>query len=148
MEAFWTFYQSPRARFMDKPGNRTHLWYGFASEVGSWVLQGHGAWAIETAEGELAGQVAVTHPPHFPEPELGWLLFDGHEGRGLAFQAASAALDYARSEIRPASLVSYIDRRNLRSIALAERLDGVEDADAERFDDADVVLRLDVRQAA
>ena len=148
MEAFWAFYQSPRARFMDKPGNRTHLWYGFASEVGSWVLQGHGAWAIETVEGELAGQVAVTHPPHFPEPELGWLLFDGHEGRGLAFQAASAALDYARSEIRPASLVSYIDRRNLRSIALAERLGGVEDADAERFDDADVVLRLDVGQAA
>lgn len=148
MEAFWVFYQSPRAEFMDKPKTRTHLWYGFASEVGSWELQGQGAWAIETADGEIAGQVAVTQPPHFPEPELGWILFDGFEGRGLAFEAASAALEFARSKIRPASLVSYIDRRNVRSIALAKRLGGVEDTVADRFDDNDMVIRHDMRQAA
>lgn len=148
MEAFWIFYQSPRAEFMDKPNTRTQLWYGFASEVGSWELQGQGAWAIETADGEIAGQVAVTQPPHFAEPELGWMLLDGFEGRGLAFEAAAAALEYARSEIRPASLVSYIDRRNARSIALAKRLGGTEDAVAERFDNSDIVVRHDVRRAA
>lgn len=148
MDAFWAFFQSPRAVYMDKPKSRTDLWYAFASEVGSWGLQGQGGWAIETAEGEFAGQVAVTQPPHFAEPELGWLLFDGFEGRGLAREAASAALDYARREIRPASLVSYIDRRNVRSIALAKRLGAVEDTRAERFDRDDVVMRHDMGCAA
>ena len=78
----------------------------------------------------LAGQVAVTHPPHFPETELGWFLLDGYERRGLAFEAASAARDYAFRSIHPASLVSYIHRDNSRSIALAERLGAVSDPNA------------------
>ena len=146
MEAFWAFYQGPRAQYVSAPKNRTHLWYGFASEVGSWTLTGMGGWAIEV-EGRIAGQVAVTHPPHFPEPELGWILFDGFEGRGLAQEAAQLALDYTRDHIRPASLVSYIDRNNSRSIALARRLGATLDPDAARYDDVDVVYRHEVRAA-
>ena len=148
MEAFWTFFQSDRARYMDRPASRTPLWYGFASEVGSWVLQGQGGWAIETLEGELAGQVAVTHPPHFPETELGWFLLDGYERRGLAFEAASAARDYAIRSIHPASLVSYIHRDNSRSIALAERLGAVRDPNAKHHDADDVVYRYRVSSEA
>lgn len=140
MDAFEAFFASDRANHVDAPGNRTHLWYGFASEVGSWALMGMGGWAIEVG-GELAGQVAVTHPPHFAEPELGWILFDGFEGRGIAYEAADLALDYTWAAIQPASLVSYIDHRNTRSIALAKRLGAVLDPDAAKHDDADVVYR-------
>ena len=91
--------------------------------------------------GTLAGQVAVIHPPHFPETEIGWILFDGHEGQGIAFEAAKLALDYTWSTIQPASLVSYIDHRNTRSIALAERLGATRDDAAEKYDDVDVVYR-------
>ena len=140
MELFWDFYQSDRAHHVSKPNNRTHLWYGFASEVGSWALTGMGGWAVEV-DGALAGQVAVTHPPHFPEPELGWILFSPFEGRGIAYEAASLALDYTRSTIKPTSLVSYIDARNARSIALAKRLGAAPDPLAPKYDDADVVYR-------
>ncbi|WP_299673764.1 GNAT family N-acetyltransferase [uncultured Roseobacter sp.] len=143
MEAFWSFYQSSRAEFMDRPNTRTHLWYGFASEVGSWQLTGMGGWGIEV-EGALAGQVAVTHPPHFAEPELGWVLFDGFEGQGIGFEAATLALDYARSTIKPASLVSYIHRDNARSIALSKRLGGTHDPAGETHDADDVVYRYEV----
>ena len=141
MEAFWDFYQSPRARHTDAPKTRTHLWYGFASEVASWELCGHGAWAIETRDGQLAGQVAITQPPHFPELELGWIVFDGFEGRGLAQEAAGAARDYAFDALKVPTLVSYIDHDNTRSRALAERLGATLDPDAETYDAADVVYR-------
>lgn len=142
MDAFWDFFQSDRSGYVSKPDTRTHLWYGFASEVGSWALTGMGGWAIEV-DGALAGQVAVTHPPHFPETEIGWILFDGFEGRGIAYEAAALALDYTRQTIRPASLVSYIDARNARSIALAKRLGAIHDPDAQSYDDADVVYRYE-----
>ena len=141
MEAFWTFFQSDRAAYVDGPSSRTQLWYGFASEVGSWTLVGQGGWAVETPDGRLAGQVAVTQPPHFPERELGWILFDGFEGRGLAFAGASLARDWAFANDPDAPLVSYIDPENTRSIALAERLGAVQDAQAARYDPQDVVYR-------
>ena len=145
MEPFWDFYRSDRAAYVTAPQNRTHMWYGFASEVGSWALTGMGGWAVEV-DGQLAGQVAVIHPPHFPETELGWILFDGFEGRGIGFEAASLALDYTRHTIKPTSLVSYIDARNTRSIALAERLGATHDPRAETFDAEDVVYRHEVLQ--
>ena len=147
MEAFEAFYQSDRAQFVTKPDNRTHLWYGFAAEVGSWTLTGMGSWAIDV-DGQLAGQVSVTHPPHFPETELGWILFDDFEGRSIAFEAATLVVTYTRETIRPASLVSYIDARNSRSIALAERLGATLDPTADTWDDADVVYRHKVGMAA
>jgi RimJ/RimL family protein N-acetyltransferase len=146
MEVFWTFYQLPRAALMDVPNNKTHLWYGFASEVGSWALNGMGGWAIETLDGDLAGQVALTHPPHFAETELGWMVFDGFEGRGIAGEAARLALGYARSTLKPASLVSYIHKDNTRSIALAQRLGAQLDPTAIPHDETDVVYRHEVSQ--
>ena len=59
----------------------------------------------------------------------------------LALEAAELALDYTRRHIRPASLVSYIDARNHRSIALAKRLGATRDDAAQRHDAEDVVYR-------
>ena len=129
MDAFDAFYATDRAAYTGRPKNRTHLWYGFASEVGSWSLMGHGGWAVETRDGTLMGQVAITQPPHFPEREIGWTLFDGAEGKGFAFEAASVALDWAWTQGWD-SLVSYITPENARSIALAKRLGAEHDPKA------------------
>lgn len=131
MMSFWDFFQTDRAVHVTPPKNLTHLFYGLASEVGSWDLMGHGGWAVETREGDLMGQVAITHPPHFPEREIGWILFDGFEGQGYAAEAAGAALDWAWSDFGADTLVSYIHPDNARSIALAERLGAVPDAAAQ-----------------
>lgn len=141
MDVFWTFYQTARADFMDKPSSRTHLWYGLMAEVGSWVIDGHGGWAVDLPDGTMIGQVAILHPPHFAETELGWLLFDGYEGQGYAYEAAEAALGYARQKVKPASLVSYIHRDNTRSKRLAERLGAVPDLQAKAHDEEDIVYR-------
>lgn len=129
LDAFRAFYATDRSKYVGAPKNDTHLFYGFASEVGSWPLMGHGAWAIDTTDGTFVGQVAITQPPHFPEREIGWILLDGHEGQGYAFEAASAALNWAWDNDFD-TLVSYIDPANARSRALAERLGAAHDADA------------------
>jgi RimJ/RimL family protein N-acetyltransferase len=140
LDPLWAFYRSPRAQMMDVPEDRTAMWYGFAAEHGSWGLCGMGSWAIDVG-GALAGQVTLLHPPQFAEPELGWLLLDGFEGKGLAYEAADLALRYARTTIRPGTLVSYIDPDNSRSIALARRLGATLDATAPRHDATDLVYR-------
>lgn len=96
--------------------------------VGQWAILGFGGWAVEEASsGALVGEVAVHQPAGYPETELGWLLFEGFEGRGYAFEAAYAARRWGFSDARLQSLVSYIDRDNARSIRLAERLGAVPD---------------------
>lgn len=130
METFWAFYQTDRAKHLGRPKHRTHLFYGLSSEVVSWDWMGHGAWAIDTADGDFIGQVSITQPPHFPEREIGWMVFDGHEGQGIAFEAASAALEWAWSQ-EYKTLVSYITHDNARSRVLATRLGASLDPDAQ-----------------
>jgi RimJ/RimL family protein N-acetyltransferase len=69
-------------------------------------------------------------------------LLDGFEGRGIAQEAARAALDWTWAHTGLASLVSYIDPRNHRSIRLAERLGARRDPAARTYDQGDVVLRI------
>lgn len=139
-DAFWTFAQSPRAAALDTPQSPTLLWFGLSSVIASWQLTGTGAWAIEV-NGTLAGQVAISQPPHFTDPELGWTLLDGFEGHGIATRAAVLARDWFWTTTDHPCLVSYIDADNVRSIALAERLGAKHDPDAPVYKDAQLVYR-------
>lgn len=116
-------YSSERARYVGGRLPKQQVWHNFTTGIAQWPLLGMGVWAVDLARtSECVGEVAVTHPPDYPEVELGWLLFNGREGNGYAYEAACAARDYAFRAIRPESLVSYIDPDNHRSIKLAQRL--------------------------
>ncbi|MFZ7092484.1 GNAT family N-acetyltransferase [Primorskyibacter sp. 2E233] len=130
IDPFWEFFQSDRATYVGAPKTRTHMWYGLASEVGSWDMMGHGGWGVDLKDGTFVGQVAITQPPHFPEREIGWTFFAGAEGKGYAAEAASAALTWAWDQGFD-TLVSYIHPGKARSIALAKRLGGQHDAQAD-----------------
>lgn len=116
-------YETDRAAFIGGKLSPRQVWDGFMNCIGQWAVLGIGGWAVEeTSSGLLVGEVAVHRPVDYPEVELGWLLFDGFEGRGYAHEAAFAARYWAFSERNLSSIVSYIDRDNTRSIRLAERL--------------------------
>lgn len=141
-EPFAAVLQSDRARYMDGPYDRRGAWSVFASGVASWILDGFGAWSVTDAEaGTYYGEVAVTHPARFPETELGWTLTPEAEGRGIAFEAAGAARDWAFRVLSLATLVSYVSAGNDRSVALAQRLGAVRDDDADRPNQDDLVFR-------
>ncbi|SMH50803.1 GNAT family N-acetyltransferase [Maritimibacter sp. HL-12] len=116
----------PRTGYMDGPFSRDAAWSFFVNDLASWALLGLGGLMLDRA-GEVVGQVAIAQPPHFPEIELGWFIYEGHEGQGYATEAAAALRDWAFANAGLTTLVSYIDPGNAASIRLAERLGAVAD---------------------
>lgn len=141
-EPFGAFLESDAARYVGGPMPRRRSWYVFAGDVGCWSLHGFGGWAIEeTATGAFAGQVALNQPSHFPEREVGWIVFPEFQNRGFATEAARAARAHAYGPLGWTTAVSYIHRANAPSIAVARRLGCAEDPAAARFDPEDLVFR-------
>lgn len=140
--AYRDFLASPRAVHMGGPFDLRAAWGMFCNDLAQWTLYGHGCLMIDLlASGQTIGQVGINHGPLFPEKELGWFLYEGFEGRGYAFEAATAMRDWAFAELGLSSLVSYCDPANKRSIDLALRMDAEPDPGAKGQDPEDVVLR-------
>lgn len=131
-EAIMAFYRSPRAAMAGGHVGARDALKLYMAVLGHWVHAGYGLWAV-TLRGDdtILGLVGPYFPPGRPETEIGWLIFDGHEGKGYAHEAARAALDHARSTLGWTEIVHYIHPDNARSITLAERLGARLDPDAE-----------------
>jgi RimJ/RimL family protein N-acetyltransferase len=128
VEADWPAYRayrrSSRSTVAPATGADDMSWMLFAAFFGHWTLRGFGRFIITLRDdGRAIGHCGPLLPEGHPEPELTWTLWDGAcEGRGLAFEAASAARDHAFATLGWTTAVSYIDPANQRSIALAHRL--------------------------
>lgn len=133
---------SDRAIWMGGPYDTHGAWGMFCADQAQWAFFGCGALMIEQAQtGTCIGQIGINFGPLFPEYELGWLLYDGHERQGYAHEAAHAMRDWARDQRGLPALVSYIAPENARPIALAKRLGALLDPDAPCNDPADLVFR-------
>jgi RimJ/RimL family protein N-acetyltransferase len=89
-------YETDRSAFIGGRLSTRQVWDGFMNCIGQWPVLGLGGWAVEeTVSGMLVGEVAVHCPVDYPETELGWLLFEGFEGRGYGHEAALAARHWA-----------------------------------------------------
>lgn len=114
---------SDRGAYMMGPMSRDEAWDDFARFCVTWLLRGHGGWVIdERATNSSVGMVLIGFEPGDREPELGFALSRGHEGKGFATEAARAARDHARITLRLPSLVSYVAPGNTRSLAVLRRL--------------------------
>ena len=122
-DAYRDIVGTERGRFMGGPMSDEDAWFDFISMSSSWILHGHGGWAVECRESsDLLGFVVLGLEPGDQDVELGFLFTEAAEGKGYAFEAAVAARDWAFRELSLPSLDSYIAEKNHRSIALAKRL--------------------------
>lgn len=124
--AYRAFVTSDRTRFMGGPHSEDTAWAWFCNDVAQWALLDMGGLIVDGPDGPV-GQVSLTHGPQFPEPELGWFLFEGAEGQGYATEAASALRDWALGDRGLETIVSYVDPGNAASAAVARRLGAVID---------------------
>lgn len=108
-----------------KPRTRIETWISMAMQLGQWALRGCGFWAIEH-EGRFIGRAGILNPEGWPMPELAYGIAPAAWGRGLAFEAASAVLGWARDNL-PEPPVSFIHPENFRSQRLAARLGAAQD---------------------
>lgn len=124
--AYITYKTSERSRFTGGPISEARAWSAYAAEFGHWALRGFGRWMLHDAvTDEVLGHVGCWYPEGWPERELSWTVYAGAEGRGLAFEAATAARAFAYRQFEWRTAISVIDPANTRSIALAERLGAV-----------------------
>lgn len=122
-DAFADFFATERSHFIGGPLTREMAWRGLATHLGHWALRGYGFWAVEEkATGAYCGHVGLWFPDGWPEPEIGWVMMQNAEGRGIAREAALAARAHAYGTLGWTTAVSLIAPGNVRSIALAERL--------------------------
>lgn len=125
LDAMLAFNASARSGFLGGGAPRQAVWRALLAGIGHWALRGYGFWTVEDRAGRILGRTGVVFHDAWPEPELGWQLFDGHEGKGYALEAALAARADARDRLGLPPLMSLIDPANERSIALAKRMGAV-----------------------
>ena len=118
------YFMSQRSQYTGGPVAADVAWRYAATEIGHWAIRGFGMFAVTEKGGDdtCLGVVGAWFPEGWPEREVGWLLWPAAEGKGYGFEAARAALGYVLNDLGWDSAVSYIDRNNDRSVALAKRL--------------------------
>lgn len=123
-EAYIAFLMDKdRAELFGHYDNRGDAWRWFALNVGHWYIHGYGYFTIVLKEtGQPCGISGIWNPEGWPEPEIGWVVFNGFEGKGIAFEAALRARQWAYDDLGFTTLTSNIVPGNTRSVALAERM--------------------------
>ncbi|PZO67743.1 MAG: N-acetyltransferase [Paracoccus denitrificans] len=141
-DAYADFAASDRTAYVGGKLTRYEAWRKYIGFVGHWVLRGYGYWTItEKATGAIIGRTGVGyHEGEWPEPELGWTLQDGCEGKGYAFEAAVAARAQA-AQMGLGPLISLIDPDNARSRRLAERMGATVEREMTLLGDRAIVYR-------
>jgi len=125
----------PRGIHVLEAPDREAAWLDFTQMIATWLLRGHGLWTVEDHAGEVQGFVLIGFEPGDHEPELGFLVRERAEGKGIAAEAATAARQWAYDTAGLATIVSTVDHGNARSCALAERLGATRDPAAETAHD-------------
>ena len=128
-EAEVAFFASPRAAGVGGTQTRDQVWRYLAFHVGHWAFRGYGMFAIQDkTTGDYLGRTGPYFPEGWPEPEIGWTVMQQAEGRGIAFEAATRARQYAYETLGWTTAISLIASTNTRSQALAERLNAVQES--------------------
>ncbi len=128
LDAHVAFRASERSKGVGGPFDRASSFHHLETIVGQWQLRGYGRWMVsDKATDAPLGIVGVYHPDDWPEPEIGWSIYEAAEGKGIAQEAASATRAYVFDTLGWSRIVSLIMEDNHRSIRLAERLGCKED---------------------
>ena len=97
-----------------------------------WATHGFGLFALmRKTDSTFLGFTGLTHPnyetPFTPCIEVGWRLTRAAWGKGYAFEAAQACLNWGFGTLGLPEIVSFTAHENRRSIALMQRLGMVTD---------------------
>lgn len=129
-EPLCAFYASSRADFVGGQMEPEQVWRHLAVEIGHWQMLGYGRWTlVERESGKVAGIIGLWNPEGWPEPEIGWDLFEGFGGKGYATEAAAAARGHAYDVLGWTTAISLVAPENHASRKVAQRLGATRDGD-------------------
>lgn len=131
-EKYAEFLASDRTADIGGPRTRDQAFQEFCALVGHWHIRGYGRWIVaDKNSGDALGVVGIMFPESWPEPEIAWSVFQAAEGRGIAYEAAVRARQYAYEDLGWSRIISCTTIDNPRSMALARRMGAVHEYDYE-----------------
>lgn len=84
---------------------------------------GHGLYAVTLKEENiLIGMCGILKRPSLEHPDIGFAFLPAYTGKGYAFEAASATIQYAHQNLNLPTLCAITDPANTSSIRLLEKL--------------------------
>ncbi|HEY2048187.1 MAG TPA: GNAT family N-acetyltransferase [Caulobacteraceae bacterium] len=127
-----------------RPFTPEEVWRRMLGYAGLWAMLGYGYWVIQDAEsGDYAGEAGLAdfHRPFATDfaPEAGWMLTPSAQGKGLAFEAMTAILQWAEETLPNRRTVCIIGNENAPSLRLAARL-GYRQTGRAQYGERDVLL--------
>lgn len=121
----WCAYMADEeaARFIGGVQSPSQVWRMVMAMAGAWALEGFAMFSVfEKASGRWVGRVGPWRPCQWPGSEVGWGIVREAWGKGYAFEASLAAMDFAVDELGWSDIVHLIHVDNVRSARLARRL--------------------------
>lgn len=92
------------------------------SLIESYTNLGFGLYAVELIEGSLPiGICGFLKRDYLEAPDLGFATLPRFEGRGLTYEAASSALDYAEETLKMTTILAITKEENTASRRLLEK---------------------------
>lgn len=111
------------AQFIGGVAPKSFIWRMIMQMVGAWEVTGVAMFSvIEKASGKWIGRVGPWQPFAWPGTEVGWGLHPDAWGKGYAFEAAAASIDYAFDVLQWTNVIHLVNPANVRSRRVAERL--------------------------
>lgn len=137
---------SPQMAAQDELGSAQDAWFGMMIGIGHWQWYDYGFFTLQRHDDPTPlGRVGILNHANWPQPELGWHLYEDAIGNGFATEAAVAVRDWAAQAHGLTQLVSYIDVGNTASQGVAKRLGAVNDgARAPHEPDAEIWIHPQV----
>jgi RimJ/RimL family protein N-acetyltransferase len=110
-----------RFLFDDREASREEALRFLASSRELWSARGYGFWVVfEAGRAELGGFVALQGAE--ADPALIYGMLPALWGRGYVTEAARAVLDYAFATLRLSRVVADVDRPNVASVRVLEKV--------------------------
>ncbi|HEX8791458.1 MAG TPA: GNAT family N-acetyltransferase [Polyangiaceae bacterium] len=133
-DAFAAHFADPASMEILGVKDRRTAWRIFASNMGGWILQGTGWWAVERLDGGgLVSYVGAFFRETWPEIEIGWGTLREHWGKGYATEAVEEVLRYVFDVRKEKRATALIDAANGRSLRVAEKLGMTYESETELF---------------
>jgi len=123
---YTAFYADAQASgFYGGPKRPDEAFRVLCSDIGHWVLAGHGKWMlVHKTGGTVLGGCGLVHPDGWPSAELTWWLLPEHRGAGYASEASMAVIDFGYRTLGWPVVETHFRDENAPARVLAERLGG------------------------
>ncbi len=129
------FTDEETSRYLGGIKTEWQTWRHMASFYGHWHLRGYAPFAIERKEDrKMIGYAGPWYPMGWPEPEIGYALIPSAQGEGFATEAAKACLRYVYDSLRWETCISMIDKNNMASKSVAQKLGATFETTTTMFD--------------